>query len=88
MFQDEGASTARTGMWVLARAEMTGPKGSRTAPLKEKPKMASMMWSVELRAVGKSFVKGIWRSRSWVVRRWEAEVREGWMSGQGVVGVD
>lgn len=37
MFQEEGASTARTGVVVVRRAEMTGGKGSRTAPVKEKP---------------------------------------------------
>lgn len=41
---------------------MTLGKGSRTSPEKEKPKIASTMWSVECRAVGKSVVKGILRS--------------------------
>jgi len=37
MFQDEGASTARTGMCVSRRAAITLGKGSRTSPEKLKP---------------------------------------------------
>ena len=70
MFQEDGASTARTGILVSRSASMTLGKGSRTSPEKEKPKMASMMWSVWERALGKSSVKGILRSFSWVERRW------------------
>lgn len=70
MFHDDGASTARTGSLVLCSASMTLGNGSRTSPEKEKPKIASMMWSVWWRAVGKSSVKGMWRSLSCLVRRW------------------
>jgi hypothetical protein len=69
MFHEEGASTARTGVLVDSSAEMTAEKGSRTGPEKEKPNMASIMWSVSERAVGKSFVNGMERSWSWVERR-------------------
>jgi hypothetical protein len=48
---------------------MTEGNGSRISPEKEKPKMASRMWSVSLRADGKSSVKGMERLRSWVARR-------------------
>lgn len=37
MFQDEGASTERTGSIVAARASMMDGNGSRTSPVKEKP---------------------------------------------------
>ncbi len=37
IFHDEGASTAKTGVFVLSRAEITERKGSRTSPLKLKP---------------------------------------------------
>ena len=61
MFQDEGASTARTGTEVSRSASMTAGKGSRTEPVKEKPKMASIMWSVVRRAeeTGEGTVKDV-----------------------------
>lgn len=37
MFQDDGASTAKTGIFVVSRAEMTERNGSRTSPEKLKP---------------------------------------------------
>lgn len=37
IFQDEGASTDRTGIPVVARASIMEGKGSRTSPVKEKP---------------------------------------------------
>jgi len=37
MFHDEGASTAKIGVFVLSSAEITERKGSRTSPLKLKP---------------------------------------------------
>ena len=37
IFQDEGASTASTGVFVLSRADITERNGSRTSPLKLKP---------------------------------------------------
>lgn len=42
MFQDEGASTAKTGIWVVSRAETTERKGSRTSPVKLKPAHVSL----------------------------------------------
>ena len=38
MFQEEGASTAKTGVFVLSKADITERKGSRTSPEKLKPK--------------------------------------------------
>lgn len=49
---------------------MTEGKGSRIGGWKEKPKMASTMWSVSFRALGKSSVKGMLRLRSCVVSRY------------------
>lgn len=69
MFQDDGASTEVTCTFDLVRASMTGPNGSRTSPSKLKPKMASMTWSVSLRAESKSSTKGICRFFSCVERR-------------------
>jgi len=77
MFQEEGASTARTGILVSRRASMTEGKGSRTSPEKENPKMASMMWSVESRAEGKSVVKGTFRSSSCFLSRFLG-LSDGW----------
>lgn len=37
IFQDEGASTERTGRPVLERASIMEGKGSRTSPVNEKP---------------------------------------------------
>jgi len=37
MFQDEGASTDVTGIFVFSRAAMTAGNGSRTSPENEKP---------------------------------------------------
>jgi hypothetical protein len=42
MFQDEGASTARTGILVVSMASITLGKGSRTSPEKEKPGLVSL----------------------------------------------
>lgn len=69
MSQEDGASTARTGILVDAKASMTFGKGSRTSPEKEKPKMASTMWSVCCRAPVKSSVNGTLRSSSCFFRR-------------------
>lgn len=66
---EDGASTARTGILVDASASITLGKGSRTSPLKEKPNIASMIWSVFCRALVKSSVKGTWRSSSCFFRR-------------------
>jgi hypothetical protein len=41
IFQDEGASTARTGILVVSSASITFGKGSRTSPENEKPKIVS-----------------------------------------------
>lgn len=41
MFQDEGASTAKTGISVVSRADTTERKGSRTSPVKLKPAYVS-----------------------------------------------
>lgn len=46
MFQLEGASTAKTGTFESRRAVMTEGKGSRTSPLKLKPKILSIIKSV------------------------------------------
>ena len=70
IFHDEGASTDVTGRLVAAIAAMTDGNGSRTSPENEKPKMASRTWSFVVRAAPKSVVKGIWRFRNWLVRRW------------------
>lgn len=70
MFQDEGASTEVTWTFEAARASITGPKGSRTSPSNEKPKMASITWSVSMRALWKSSTNGTWRFFSCVERRW------------------
>jgi len=56
--QDEGASMEVTGILVSASAAMMDGNGSRISPENEKPKMASIMWSVSWRARGKSVVKG------------------------------
>lgn len=71
--QEDGASTASTGILVDASASMTLGKGSRTSPLNEKPKIASIMWSVFCRALAKSSVKGTCRSSSCFLRRYNYE---------------
>jgi hypothetical protein len=84
IFQEDGASTDVTDRWVSSKALITAGKGSRTSPEKEKPfevsrvnqqtgrggpKIASTIWSVSLRAEGKSSVNGTERFLSCVVRR-------------------
>ena len=64
-----GASTLSTGTGADSSCEMMEGKGSRRGPPKEKPKMASMMKFVDLRASVKSGTKGTERLLSWVLRR-------------------
>lgn len=70
--QAEGISTDVTGLSVRESSEMISPKGARTGPEKEKPKIASMMWSLVLRADAKLslVVNGSCRFWSWILRRW------------------
>lgn len=69
MFQEEGASTEVTWTLEAARASITEQKGSRTSPSKEKPKIASITWSVSLSALWKSSTNGTCRFFNWVERR-------------------
>jgi hypothetical protein len=85
MFHDDGASTARTGSFVVSKASITFGNGSRTSPEKEKPnvvsqfreggvgickpKMESTTRSVSLSEERKSSVKGMSKSFSCFVRR-------------------
>ena len=68
-FQDDGVSTASTGLSVLSRRAITLSKGCRTGGLKEKPKSASTIRSVEERDDSKSEVNGMWMALSCLVRR-------------------
>lgn len=70
MSHELGASTLRTGTEVFSIREMISGKGSRRGPLNEKPKIASMIRSVDSRDWAKSVVKGTERLWSWVLRRW------------------
>ena len=49
MFQDDGASTAKTGIFVVSRAETTERNGSRTSPEKLKPRILSESAVIALR---------------------------------------
>jgi hypothetical protein len=77
IFQELGASTAKTGTFVVSKASMTLGNGSRTSPEKEKPKMASTTRSEFARAAWKSLVKGIDRLVSWRCRRLKRSDFEG-----------
>jgi len=46
MSQDEGASTANTGFFVLERLVIAEGKGSRRGPEKEKPDVSQHLWVV------------------------------------------
>ena len=59
MFQDDGASTEVTGIFVSAMALMTAGNGSRTSPAKLKPRRGHQSTSGASHGLGKHTKDGI-----------------------------